>query len=229
MIQGRAANAAEGEPHLDRALPQLYMDLLLEGVRPSGQPSKGEVFGALVKIAMSACARGWTEVQFLNEVTARSQVGGGRHRKWKEHQLWMQLREFSRTDEAAMKTLRKVWRCAIENLGDQQLRTGQDIRNDAIERAFQWADRIAEGRDGFTVTEAAVMGYVIAQTEQRGMMRVTCPAREAAEFAKVSIMTAYRTLGVLVEKNCLVRESKGRRGKPGNRRAAIYRLVDPCL
>ena len=40
-------------------------------------------------------------------------------------------------------------------------------------------------------------------------------------------MTASRTLAALTEKGLLVRYSPGRPGKVGNRRAAIYGLVDP--
>ena len=71
------------------------------------------------------------------------------------------------------------------------------------------------------------MGYVITETERRGMLRVTCPARAVGEYAKVSAMTASRTLSALTKKGLLVRYSRGRPGKVGNGRAAIYALVDP--
>jgi hypothetical protein len=41
--------------------------------------------------------------------------------------------------------------------------------DDVIEEAYLWADRITDNLDGLTDTEAAVFGYVISQTEQRGM------------------------------------------------------------
>jgi hypothetical protein len=131
------------------------------------------------------------------------------------------------SEGAAIKTLQKAWDTAVANLNDVGERSKRDLREDAIERAYLWADRITDGLDGLTDTEAAVLGYVVSQTEERGMMRVTCPARSAGERAKVSTMTAHRILEALRGKGLLVRHSRGRPGKPGNRRAAIYSLADP--
>ena len=80
---------------------------------------------------------------------------------------------------------------------------------------------------GLTPTETAVMQYVIDQTEQRGMLRVTCPGRDVAEYAKISHRTAARTLPALANKGLLIRYSRGRPGKDGTGKAAIYGLIDP--
>ncbi|MGV0787567.1 hypothetical protein ABQF33_11655 [Mycolicibacterium sp. XJ2] len=126
-----------------------------------------------------------------------------------------------------MKTLHRAWDVGVANIDDVAMRSKQDLHDNAIERAYLWADRLTDGLDGLTDAEVAVLGYVISQTEQRGMMRVTCPSRAVGEHAKVSTMTAHRILGSLVERGLLVRHSKGRAGRQGNRRAAIYGLVDP--
>jgi predicted transcriptional regulator len=215
------------EPKINRALPQIYIDLLLDGP-PCGEAAPmANIYSCLVSVAMSAYRRGWTEIQFLDEVTARSRVGSGGRRRWRERRLWVLLKSHRNSEAAAMKTLQKAWSAAVANLNDIGERSKVDVRDDAIERAYLWADRITDRLDGLSDTEAAVLGYVVSQTEQRGMTRVTCPARAVAEYAKVSTMTAHRSLEVLLEKGLLVRHSRGRPGKPGNRRAAIYSLSDP--
>ena len=177
---------------------------------------------------MSAYRRGWTRNEFVDEVTKCEKKKDARGRKrWTEHRLWVQLRSYNSSPKAAFNALDKAWEAAVANLNGVGMRTKEEIRDDAVERAFLWADRITDGVDGLTETEAAVIGYVMSETERRGMMRVTCPARAVAEYAKVSAMTAFRTLAALTAKGLLVRYSPGRPGKVGNRRAAIYGLVDP--
>ena len=177
---------------------------------------------------MSAYRRGWTRNEFVDEVTKCEKKKDARGRKrWTEHRLWVQLRSYNSSPKAAFNALDKAWEAAVANLNGVGMRTKEEIRDDAVERAFLWADRITDGVDGLTETEAAVIGYVMSETERRGMMRVTCPSRAVGEYAKVSAMTASRTLAALTEKGLLVRYSPGRPGKVGNRRAAIYGLVDP--
>ena len=107
-----------------------------------------------------------------------------------EHRLWVQLRSYSSSDKVAFKALDKAWEAAVANLNGVGMRTKEEIRDDAVERAFLWADRITDGVDELTETEVAVMGYVMSETERRGMMRVTYPSRAVGEYAKVSAMTA---------------------------------------
>jgi DNA-binding MarR family transcriptional regulator len=206
---------------LDRALPQIYVDAMKNGLPQKDARDKRKVWTMIMRIAMSAYLRGWTEMQFIADMTKCE-----KHKTRQEHQLWVQLQRGG-SEGAAYKALHKARDVAEANVKNVSLRTKEEIRDDAIERAFQWADRITDELDGLTPTEAAVMGYVISEIERRGMMRVTCPVRDVAERAKLPVMTAYRTLNVLTSKGLLVRESRGRPGKPGNRRSAIYSLADP--
>jgi hypothetical protein len=128
---------------------------------------------------------------------------------------------------SAYKGLRKAWAAGVANINDVAERTKDDIRAEAVERAFMWTHRLTDGIDGLTPTETAMMQYVINQTEQRGMLRVTCPGRDVAEYAKISHPTAARTLPALANKGLLIRYSRGRPGKDGTGKAAIYGLVDP--
>ena len=206
---------------LDRALPQIYVDAMKNGLPQKDASDQRKVWTMVMRIAMSAYLRGWTEMQFLAEMTKCE-----KHKTRQEHLLWLQLRRGS-SERAACKALHKAWDIAAINANSVGLRSLEEIRNDAVERAFLWADRLTDGVDWLTDAEAAVMGYVISETERRAMMRVTCPARCVAEFAKLPVMTAYRTLDMLTTKGLLVQESRGRPGKRGNRRAAIYSLADP--
>jgi hypothetical protein len=212
----------------NRALPEWAIDKLVFGLRDGQDTDPRKVWGECVRIAMSAYRRGWTRNEFVDEVTKYEKKKDARGRKqWTEHRLWVQLRSYNSSPKAAFNALDKAWEVAVANLNGVGMRTKEEIRDDAVERAFLWADRITDGIDGLTETEAAVIGYVTSETERRGMMRVTCPARAVAEYAKVSAMTASRTLGALTAKGLLVQYSPGRSGKVGNRRAAIYGLVDP--
>ena len=146
------------------------------GLREDQDTDPRKVWGQCVSIGMSAYRRGWTRNEFVDEVTKCEKKKDARGRKrWTEHRLWVQLRSYNSSDKAAFNALDKAWEAAVENLNGIGMRTKEEVHDDAVERAFLWADRITDGVDGLTETEAAVMGYVISETERRGMMRVTCP------------------------------------------------------
>jgi hypothetical protein len=193
------------------------IDAIRFGLPGSDARDGRKVWGKCVSIAMSARRRGWTETDYVNEV-ARN-----------ESRLWVQLstRRDGRpsSPRSAYKALRKAWAAGVANINDVAERTKDDIRAEAVERAFMWTDRLTDGLDGLTATETAVMQYVISQTEQRGMFRVTCPGREVAEYAKISHPTAARTLSALAKKGLLTKYSPGRPGKDGTGKAAIYGLI----
>ena len=220
-MEGDAGHRSASSRKLDRALPQIFVDAMKNGLPKKDANDKRKVWAMVMRIAMSAYVRGWTEAQFVTEMTKCE-----KHKTRREHHLWVQLRSRS-SDRSANRALHKAWDFAVANANNVGMRTTQEIRADAIERAVLWADRITQGYDGLHPNEAAVMGYVIAEIERRGMMRVTCPVRDVAERAKLPVMTAHRILNALATKGLLVRESRGRPGKPGNRRAAIYSLADP--
>jgi hypothetical protein len=83
----------------------------------------------------------------------------------------VQLRSYNSSDKAAFKALDKAWEAAVANLNGVGIRTKEEVHDDAVAWAFLWADRITDGIDGLTDTEAAVLGYVVSETERGGMMR----------------------------------------------------------
>ncbi len=215
------------QPTPNRALPPWAIDELLFGM--SKYASATRIWGRLLSIAMSAQARGWTQIQFTNEVTKieRRKDRTGRKRLT-EHKLWRQLKACSRDEMHAFQQLDKAWAQGIEHRMNQGFHTAQDLIASAVEAAWAWDERLNEGEDALLDIEALVMSYVIASIEKRQMSRVTCPAREVAVYARISKSTAYRTLKSLTEKGFLVQFSRGSSSKtPGSRRAAIYGLGDP--
>ncbi|KUI26499.1 hypothetical protein AU195_05690 [Mycobacterium sp. IS-1496] len=215
----------EGAVH--RALPTWAIDNLTFGV-PS-QVSAKTVWNAFVSIAMSAQRRGWSEVEFISEVTRcerRSGVVGGR--AFKHHVLWLQHTSFTRSDRHANQSLHRAWLQATDNLNGTELVTPEDLRAAAVEKAFEWHDRLSNRVDHLTDAEFKVMHYVVAETERRQMSRVTCPARAVAGHTGLSRMGALRTLKGLSTRGLLVQHSPGRGGpREATRRAAIYCLPDP--
>jgi hypothetical protein len=215
---------------LNRALPTSHIDRLMFGFPETPHPSAAKVWGAFVSIAMSAQVRGWTQAQFLNEVLSQKAYNIKAVRRRRHHRLWTQLTEFSRDDGHAMKSLDGAWEQARANLSDSTICTREDLKANAIERAYLWADRLVCGTDGLDDTDILVMDYVITQVEERGLSRVTCPSRAVAEHAKVSTMAAHRRLKSLTYRRFLEQVSPGwHSGGASMRRAAIYSLTDPDL
>ena len=168
-------------------------------------------------------------MKFINEVTKterrKNSIG---QKRLTEHKLWLQLKACRRDEGHALKQLEKAWAQGVEHRMNEGFRTAEDLIADAVERAYQWEDRLTEGKDGLLDTEMLVMSYVIAFIEKRQMTRVTCSVREVGEFTNIPKSTAYRALKSLTEKGFLVQVSRGTSSKkPGNRKAAIYSLGDP--
>ena len=204
---------------LNRALPGWAVDAILFGLPDKEASDHRKIWTMCMRIAMSAYRRGWTESEYIVEIT------GHKSRLWNQ----FMTRKDGRTSSmpTAYKSVRKAWGHGVAKIRNVGMRTAEEIRDDAVELAYMWTDRITDGLDGLDATEIAVMGYVIAETERRGMLRVTCPGRAVAEFAKVPHRTAARTLLSLAKQGLLIKHSSGRRGKDGKGKAAIYGLADP--
>lgn len=204
---------------LNRALPGWAVDAILGGLLGPQARDRRKLWGMCVRVAMSAQRRGWSESEYLTEISAR------------KYGLWRQLttRRDGRPypDKFGYKELRSAWEAARLNVNDVGIRTRDEIASDAMDLACSWVEWITDNPGQLGEIEASVMGFVIAETERRGMLRVTCPGREVAEFAKTSHRTAARVLSGLANRGLLIKYSPGRRGTGSNRRAAIYGLADP--
>jgi hypothetical protein len=204
---------------LNQALPGMYVDKILFGLPPKEAGDHRKIYATCISIAMSAQRRGWSEAAFINEVARDRSC------------LWLQLstqRDGRRRSSAsAYRVLHKAWDTAEANLRNVGMRTPEDIYDDAVDRAVQWADRLTDGVDGLTESHCAVMSYVVGETQRRGMLRVTCPGRDVAEFAKIPHRTAARILKTLTRKGLLIKHYSGRGGPSATGKAAIYELADP--
>lgn len=211
----------------NRAIPPWAINSLVDGLPK--YTSARKIWGMMLRIAMSAQSRGWTRIEFVNEVTRTERRKNRiRQKRVSQHKLWLQLVACSRDEAHAFKQLDKAWAQGIENRANIGFRTAEDLIADAVENAYAWSDRLTEGKDGLSDREALVMYYVIDSIEKRQMSRVTCPSRDVGEFTGIPHMTAARILKRLTEKGFLLRFSRGHRSKdPGKRRAAIYTLGDP--
>jgi hypothetical protein len=165
----------------NRALPPWAIDFLLFGMPKYASAPK--IWGQMLSIAMSAQARGWTRMEFINEVTKteRRKIRPGQKRLT-QHQLWLQLKACSRDETHALQQLDKAWAQGIEHRMNQGFHTAEDLIANAVEAAWAWEDRLTEGKDGLPDAEMLVMSYVIASIEKRQMTRVTCSVREVREF-----------------------------------------------
>lgn len=212
---------------LNRAIPSWAIDWLLLGM-PRYTPAT-KIWGRLVSIAMAAQERGWTQMEFINEVTkterGTNEIG---QKRLMTHRLWTQHLACSRNEAHAYKQLDRAWAKAIENRMNLGFRTKADLVADAIERAYGWDDRLTEGNDGLGDNEALVMSYVIAFIEKREMSRITCSSREVADYTGLPKSTVHRVLKSLTDRGFLVQFSKGIWSeKTSTRKAAIYGLSDP--
>lgn len=209
---------------LSRALPGWAVDAIIFGLPDKVARDNRRVWSKCVSIAMSAYRRGWSESDYVVEITHEDHKRGpGR--------LWIQLttRRDGRacSPKSGYRALGKAWEAGVANCNNVGMRTLEEIHDDAVELAYTWTDRITDGEDDLSITESAVIGYVISETERRGMLRVTCPGREVAEFAKIPHRTAAHTLSSLAKRGLLIKHSSGRAGTDGKGKAAIYGLVDP--
>ena len=227
-------------PALDHALPAKHFDRLRLGV-PRDRVEPRLVRNVFVSIAMSAQRRGWTQNEFIGLATTRTWWKHNAITMTGSYGLWAQLGSMSRRP---MRDLDKAWEQAASNLRGEGMWTYEDVRANAVEAAWAWADRLAAAVDDLEVTEAMVMHYVVDQVEKRGMSEVTCPCREVAAHVGCNKNTAFRKLRDLTERGLLIQESPGHASKKKfvtdkitgktkteivGGQAAIYRLADPFV
>jgi hypothetical protein len=223
-----AQHPGSGAVAPNRALPTWAIDLLMFGV-PTYTPAT-QIWGAAMRIAMCAQARGWSQTEYVNEFMSRTtRKNRAGQKRTSNHKLWEQVQAYSKHGNSGIHELDKAWNTAkVNRQSGEGLTTPEELLNNAIERAWAWETRFAEGNDGLSIAEASVMSYVIVEIERRQMTRVTCPCRVVGEYAKLPHATAARTLKCLAEKGFLDQFSRGTYSKdPSNRKAAIYSLSDP--
>jgi hypothetical protein len=151
-MAGEVGRPRTSSRKLDRALPQIFVDAMKNGLPQKDASDKRKVSTMVMRIAMSAYLRGWTEMQFVAEMSKCEKP-----KTRQEHLLWVQLRRGS-SDRTAYEDCIRLWDIAVINAKNRGLRSRQEMREEASRRALLWADRITDGVDWLTNAEAAVMG-----------------------------------------------------------------------
>jgi hypothetical protein len=82
----------------------------------------------MLKIAMSAQARGWGQIEFFNEVTKTERRKNGiGQKRITEHKLWTQLNACSRDEGDAIAQLEKAWTQGNLHRNDQGFHIAEDL------------------------------------------------------------------------------------------------------
>jgi hypothetical protein len=213
---------------LDRALPTWAVNCLHNGVR-GRNPDHREVFGKFVSIAMSARIRGWTEIQFLDEMWSQETRLIKGSRTYGYWPLLIQLITGAKGNQArAHRSIDQAWLMAQDNLlTEGTLRTTGEYANEAIENAHAWLDHLDDHPDGLSVTQQLVMRYVAESVIKRSNSKVTCPCREVGSAVGLHYKTANYVLRELADEGFLVLHDRGTHHKdPKYWRSALYSLVE---
>jgi hypothetical protein len=138
----------------NRALPQWAIDSLLFGTpRYTSAP---KIWGRMVSIAMSAQARGWTQMELRSPRTSAARTASARSaaRSTSSGPRW------SPTAITRSRIWTRPGSRPMENRMNEGFRTADDLIADAVERAYRWEDRLTEGKDGLPDSEALVLSWI---------------------------------------------------------------------
>lgn len=215
---------------INRALPPWALTALRTGIDRK-KPDPRKVWGKFVSIAMSCRKRGWTEVQYVEEMWAEeTRIFPGGEKVFGHWPLTIQLLSSVKGSKIrAQRQIDRAWATAGDNLlRECTLKTTEDFLAQVQEFAYAWDERLDDHVDNLSVTQKLVMRYVTASVEKRHNSKVTCPCREVGAVVGIPHRTANYTLKVLARRGFLVLHDKGTHSKdPKYRKAAIYSLADP--
>lgn len=112
---GGGNSNAEKDVTPNRALPTWAIDQLMFGV-PTYTPAP-KIWGRAVSIAMCTQARGWTQMEFINEFMSRAmRKNKAGQKRYANHKLWEQIQAYSKHGNSGLTELDKAWEAAKVNL-----------------------------------------------------------------------------------------------------------------
>jgi hypothetical protein len=207
-------------PTARRALPGRYVDLMRDGIPTADYHRRGgpAVFGALVRIAMSASQRGWSRTAWADEIC---RPGNHLHTQLKVK------RGKERRRAEVEKTLTDAWNAALRNVRDSPTLSGDDLRAIASERYEEVIELVAHADVDLSDVERAVLLYVARRGAESGFVRVRAPRRAIVEALDGPGLTAVRTaIGGLERSGLLVCVERGlpAGAHAKRRRAAVYEV-----
>ena len=162
-------------------LPSWAFEIVADGIQDDDDDRRG-LFRASHRVACSAAAHGWTEIEFRNLLKDGIKSDEGRP----PNGLWRQVNT-SRGRKLKWRTvdrfLSKVWQCAEDNIA-----SGFDPERESyiLTIAKWWSEVIANCAIRLSRSEAVVLDYVIAETTRLKFRNVACPARHVAERTGLS-------------------------------------------
>lgn len=216
---------------MDRGLPSRMIDLIRDGVRPADLKASGSkaVWSALVRTAMSATQRGWTEGEWRAEILMPTST------------LGRQVRVRNGKPRPARQvaaTLGSAWDQAHKALAERPTAwTSEQVANTALRRALACEEQILNN-PAFDFAPAPldreILRYAIEQTRLRQTLRVPIPWRALAGddergyrpvHPRMTERRAKNGLARLTDRGLLVLEARGKAARDdAKRRANLYGL-----
>lgn len=228
--KGASDETAAESISINRALPPWAMSALRTGIE-CRKPDLRKVWGLFVAIAMSCQRRGWTQVQYVEEMWSReTRLFARGERVFGHWPLMIQLLTGVKgNSKRAQRQIDRAWATASENLKREgTLKPIDEYMTDLIGAAYAWEDRLDDDVDNLSDTQKQVMRYVITSVQKRRNSKVTCPCREVGAIVGIPHSSASNTLKELAKRGFLVLHDSGSYSEnPKNRKAAIYSLSDP--
>jgi len=205
-------------------LPSWALEIIADGIQDDDNDDRRGLFRASHRVACSAVAHGWTEIEFRNLLKDGVKTKEGRP----SNGLWRQVNT-RRGRKLKWRTvdrfLSKVWQCAEDNIA-----SGSDPERESyiLTIVKRWSEVIANSAIHLSRSEALVLDYVITGTHRRKFRNIACPGRGVAEYTGLSHQGAVEALTSLRDRRIIIRRSSGTWVGNGRRgRAAIYSLADP--
>jgi hypothetical protein len=194
-------------------------DLVADGAEESDK-SRIPIFNTEVRVAMFFILMERTETDFRNALQDGFMTPEGR----RAH-LWHQItyRRNKKRQWASIDTeLSKAWQWAQGNIAE-----GKEPNPKREKDILKLAETAREAIPNLMLkpNQAKVLRYVADETARKKFLNVTCPVREAADAANLSVKGAWEAIAYLRDVGFIVCRERGI-GIKGSGRAGIYRLSD---
>ncbi|MCW2785013.1 MAG: hypothetical protein JWP74_1530 [Marmoricola sp.] len=206
---------------MDRALPGHMIDLIHDGVRSAELKAKGDraVYGALFRTAASAMQRGWTQVEWADQVMdPRRELG----------RQALLKRGRPRGPVGTEKFLVQAWDGAAAWLktADKPF-TGLEVEDEAGRRWELAMLAVADPERVLSDHQRAVLSFVSERAAKIGTLRVAVPQKMLREELSLGQTAARNALDRLCKLGYLELVERGRPGgkKTKDRRANVYAVA----
>lgn len=189
---------------LRRSLPAVYIDLIRDGVPQAELWERGDVavYNAVLRVAMSAQHRGWTMLEWLEEILdgRLGRQAAVRHGK-------------RRSDLDTRRALGDIWERAEDIIARQPRLTRAQSSALALTRAAAMREALNRGDYNLTEDEHLVMECVLQHVE-KGYLNPPIPRHRFEERTAIGNTTLRKVLDGLVRRELLRADRQGRPSGP---------------